>query len=374
MKAISLGAIVMFLICLIPGLSGSKDSLVGQDLPNKQKRILIDASKDGGLWWFPLGSPFDAQQFHQGQAFANSLRQDGAEVVELPRGATITAERLARFDLIIRVPAYFAYSPAETVAYRDSVAAGSRLLIIGGSTKNSDRVAQVFGLDFEKRTRFSSVKRWLQHPFTANIEKGGEQIWSRVVTAPKEAVVLGWLNTANETPVLGYLPYGKGYVVFVGQALPSERSDNSFVTGLANSILSRSVEDLVMTPTTDMTVADVPIGTGPGLLEPQHNSTLAQPGGGEWRFDWEDIPDAVKYEIVILGPSATIPLIHTFTDKSEFNVGGQNPRNTDEVHRPGFIAGSNLRGWSWRVRAMFSTGTWGAWSKEGKFNIVARNN
>ena len=94
-----------------------------------------------------------------------------------------------------------------------------------------------------------------------------------------------------------------------------------------------------------------------------------QPGDGEWRFDWEDIPAADHYEIVILGPSASIPLVHAVTHKSEFNVGSLNSENTDEVQKAGYVADHNLRGWSWRVRAKLSNGIWGAWSREQRFNI-----
>ena len=366
--------IVLLLISLVPCSLGSGHSVHGQGTPSEHYRILIDASKDGGSWWFPQAGTFDAQQPHQGKAFADLLRRDGAMVAELPRGAEITAEKLKAFDLVIRVPAFFNYSPSETDAYREIVAGGARVLIIGGSTRNCDRVANIFGLDFEKRTHFDSVKRWLKHPLTENIENGGEQVWSGILKAPNVAVLLGWLSRAEETPVLGYLAYGKGIVVFSGQALSNARVDRSFSIDLVNSILSLSPDDFKNVHAAEMANAETPDGAGPHLIEPQQNSTLSQPGAGEWRFDWEDIPDAENYEIVILGPSASIPFVRAVTDKSEFSVGRHNPQSVGDDHNRGYIADHNLRGWSWKVRAKISNGTWGAWSREQRFNVGARSN
>ena len=95
-------------------------------------KIVIDASKDGGLWWFPQAGSFDSTLAHQGKQFADSLRRSGAEVIELPRGDVITLAKLNEADVVIRVPAFFRYTPEEATAYRGSVAGGTRLLLIGG--------------------------------------------------------------------------------------------------------------------------------------------------------------------------------------------------------------------------------------------------
>src|SRR6187549_3774745 len=55
------------------------------------KSILVDASKDGGVWWFPQGQAgFSATNPHQGSALADYFRNLGYQVDELPRGAIIT--------------------------------------------------------------------------------------------------------------------------------------------------------------------------------------------------------------------------------------------------------------------------------------------
>ena len=363
----------MFSICMILGCLGSGSFANGQSSALQPLRILIDASKDGGLWWFPQAGHFDAEKPHQGKAFADSLRQDGAEVVELGRGETITTDRLKGFDVVIRVPTFFAYSPAEALAYKYSVAGGTRLLIIGGGSPNSDRVAEAFGLNFEKRTHFSSLKKSIAHPFFPNVGEHRDGVWSGIVKAPNDAVLLGWMNNSKETPVQGYLPYGQGYVVFTGRSITLERNGPSFSKGLIYSIAGHSLHDLTLVPSGEVVVAEEPSGAAPILIEPYLDSFLPQPGDGEWRFDWVDIPEADSYEIVILGPHASVPLGRVMTNKSEIIMGRRDPADDGEKQKAGYIADHNLRGWSWRVRAKLNNGTWGAWSREQRFNVQMRN-
>ena len=34
-------------------------------------QILIDASRDGGAWWYPQAGPFDPDEYHQGKKLAD---------------------------------------------------------------------------------------------------------------------------------------------------------------------------------------------------------------------------------------------------------------------------------------------------------------
>ena len=116
-------------------------SLAGTAQAQRPLRVLIDASKDGGLWWFPQSNTFDPAKHHQGKPLADFMRSKGWQVVELPRGEVITFEKLRRVEVVVRPPAYFPYSVSEVEAYRDSVIAGTRLLLMGGSVSGSDPVA-----------------------------------------------------------------------------------------------------------------------------------------------------------------------------------------------------------------------------------------
>jgi hypothetical protein len=349
------------------------NSINAQNKTDKPLRILIDASKDGGLWWFPQVYPFDVEQNHQGKAFADSLRREGAEVIELPRGEIITLEKLREADVVIRVPAFFSYTTDEVIAYRESVAAGTRLLLIGSNTQNYDPIAESFGLRFEKYTHFASVQKWKKHPFTADIGECCELTWLSIVKAPKEAVFLASLNQSKEIPVLGYLPYGRGYVVFIGQALFFRRPDHSLSRNLIDALGHYSLGELQQLLATEVLLAEEPEGIAPRLIEPLHNSTFPQPGVSEWRFDWEDIPGAENYEIVILGPSASIPLTAVIIDKSEFTLSSRKSEDQVGARNGSYIAVHNLLGWSWKVRAQYNNGKRGPWSSERRFNISPRS-
>jgi hypothetical protein len=124
---------------------------------------------------------------------------------------------------------------------------------------------------------------------------------------------------------------------------------------------------------TDVLLVEEPEGMAPRLIEPLHNSTFPQPGAAEWRFDWEDIPSTENYEIVILDPSASIPLTAVMVDKSEFTLRSQKSEDKIGARNGSYIADHNLRGWSWKVRAQYNNGKRGPWSSERRFNISPRS-
>jgi len=332
----------------------------------KPLRVLVDASKDGGLWWFPQGNSnkFDPKQHHQGKALADFMRSKGWEVTELGRGEVLTVDTLRDVDVVVRPPAWFDYTTDEIVAYRDSVMGGTRLLLMGLGGNKADPVAGIFGLRFDSLNRFAAVRQWVPHPLTSNIT-GRDVSWASIKEAPPNAVLLAWLNygVADARPVLGYLPYGSGYVVFVGQASIFPDLDQSFFGGLIDTLGRYDLEAMKQLPVPDPVVASAQLlEFGPGLLKPLVDATLPQPEIGAWRFDWEDAPGAKGYEIVVLGPGAMVPAVQTTTRTSDYVL---------DV-RQGYIADHNLQGWSWRVRARFGDGAWGPWSRIRRFNVAPR--
>jgi hypothetical protein len=346
-------AICLFLFLIV--------SLAGTVKAQRPLRVLIDASKDGGLWWFPQSGTFDPKRYHQGKRLADFMRGKGWDVIEVPRGEIVTFERLRGADFVIRPPVYFNYSVKEIEAYRDSVIAGTRVLLIGGSAgNNNDSIAEVFGLRFESRTRFGSVRQWMKHPLTADIE-GKDLPWTTISESPPSAVHLAWLNQleTDPQPVLGYLTYGNGYVVFVGQSLITLPP---FSASLINSLGRYNLEELRQLPLAGPVFAVQSLERSARLLEPEPEATLPQPEVGEWRFDWEDIPAATGYEIVVLGPSAVVPIVRGTTTTSEYVI----------AVSPGYVADHNLRGWSWRVRCRYPNGAWSSWSTIRRFNVTAR--
>ena len=187
--------------------------------PLWQIRAIVDASKDGGTWWFPQSPPsFDVQKPHQGKAAADSMRAKGWDVVELPRGEVITPERLKGFDIVVRPTPFSPYAESEVTAYRNAVGAGARLLLMGSA--GGDAVSQGFGLTFGATSQIVSVDKVVPDAVTTGIN-ALDIPWVAVMDMPKDAVVLAWVDSqgANEKPVLGYANYLEGYVLFAGTAL-----------------------------------------------------------------------------------------------------------------------------------------------------------
>lgn len=352
-------------IALVLIFTAQPATLRAQRVSERPLRVLVDASKDGGLWWFPQRPPtFDPKQHHQGKFLADFMREQGWEVVELPRGEVITFDRLRDTDVVIRPPAYFPYTLDEAVAYRDSVNAGTRLLLLGGNSTSGDAVAEIFGVRFEPRSRFSSVKQWVPHSLTAKMECCN-LVWTGITEAPNDAVLLAWLirSEINPRPVLGYLTFGSGYVVFAGQTLMSQSLRGSFSGNLIKAVGRYTMEEIRRLPRSGLVIADETAGgLAPRLIEPISDATLPQPDTIEWRFDWEDVPAAEYYEIVILGATSAFPT-EEITNASEYVL---------PVNKFGYIADPNLQGWTWRVRAVYHNGKRGPWSAARRFNVYPR--
>ncbi len=340
-----------------PAAIGSKAGIGA----GRQIRAIVDASKDGGAWWFPQAPPsFDVQKPHQGKAVADAMRAKGWDVVELPRGEVITPEKLKGFDIVVRPTSFFPYTKTEVVAYQEAVAAGARLLLMGSA--GGDAVAQGFGLRFSATNQIASVDKVIPDAVTAEMN-ALEIPWVALTDMPKDAVVLAWVNTdgSNEMPVLGYANYSVGYILFVGTALGIGNQVESLRGQILTFLEQHSSPDLKQySPAAPVTMKKALGLPGPVLIAPANAAILDQPQAGTWVFEWSPVPGAKKYQIIILGARADVFMINTETSS---------PRLTLPT-RQGYIAVRNLRGWMWRVRAQDSKGQWGSWSETSQFDVV----
>lgn len=76
-----------------------------------------------------------------------------------------------------------------------------------------------------------------------------------------------------------------------------------------------------------------------------------------WSFSWSAVSDATQYELYVIGPNTTTPLIDTTTTSQSYNFS-----------YTGDIADSNRFGWTWRVRAGNDSNGWSTWS-ERSFDV-----
>jgi hypothetical protein len=207
---------------------------VGRLDPRIKQRILIDASRDGGLWWAPQAASFKITKPHQGKKLADHLRALGHKVKELPRPTTITPALLADFDIVIRVGGFTGYSPAEIEAYNAWVKDFGSLLLLADHHPH-DGLASHFGLEFRSIVRGNEkLSAFKPHAITKGVTTLAYLAGSGLTAHPPNATVLGKLSTgsfldlndnqkknANE-PVapaaLGVMPFGEGSIVFCGDA------------------------------------------------------------------------------------------------------------------------------------------------------------
>ena len=87
---------VLFLFLAVLAILNLHSTVQAQQQSGKPVRVLIDASKDGGLWWFPQAQAFNPKAYHQGKVFVDIIRAKGWQVTELPRGERITLTSFAK--------------------------------------------------------------------------------------------------------------------------------------------------------------------------------------------------------------------------------------------------------------------------------------
>jgi hypothetical protein len=220
-------------------------SLAGDFL--KGFKILIDASRDGGVWWFPQADTFEPTLAHQGKAFADYLRSLGHKVDVLPRPYEITSALLENYALVIRAVGSGSYSSAEINAYTSYVQNGGRLLLLADH-RAGDALASSFGLQFEGKTRGENkLSNYVTHPITQGVGEIYYNVGSALTAYPPGAQIIGRLsdlsfldlndNNAQDAgepsgpDVLGLMDAGNGSIVFCGdtnmwQSVPQPLTDN----------------------------------------------------------------------------------------------------------------------------------------------------
>lgn len=197
--------------------------------------ILVDASKDGGVWWFPQAGTFSSSQWHQGTALANLLRNQGFTVTELPRGATITWDLLRNYKNVIRATAIYPYAAAELAAYDSFLNRSSSLLLINDHLQYHANDALSAQLRLHFTGSVTGVINTLPvHEITTNVSTI-PYIAGSVITQPDPAriTVLGYAGNPSPTaPVaMGIVRHPSSKIFFIGdgnglQQLPQPFTNN----------------------------------------------------------------------------------------------------------------------------------------------------
>lgn len=176
------------------------------------KRILVDASRDGGVWWFPQAGTYDPGSAHQGKRLADLLRAKGFIVDELPRGTKIDKETLLKYNKVIRAGHYGKITREELDAYRIYLSTSSSLLLAAEFLRpgQTDELAGMLGLHLAGMAR-GDIRKFEAHPITTNMSPFHFNAGS-VVLNPENNVIapLGWLDPLEYADLNGNNMYDIG--------------------------------------------------------------------------------------------------------------------------------------------------------------------
>ena len=293
--------------------------------------VLIDSSRDGGVWWFPQAGPFDPDAPHQGKPFADYLRSKGYAATELPRPFKITAELLEQYSVVVRAGEFGSYTDPELDAYGAYVSSGGKLLLLHDHFKHKtvDHLGPVFGLLFDGVTRGNTMVAFAPHPVTDGVQPIPYGAGGGLIRVPDPALILGHLAEGgfldlndNEAldegeppspPVMGLMPFGQGRIVFAGDTnfllrVPQPLTANilSWLTGqptLAVAVTTATPKPTATvspTPTPSPTPAPTPTSTPSPAAEPTATPpTLGTEEGEVQIFD---------VSLTLLPPEEQVPI------------------------------------------------------------------
>jgi hypothetical protein len=211
-----------------------------------QVRVLVDASKDGGLWWFPQSGPFDPTLPHQGKDLADILRGRGLAPDEVTRTEAMTCERLGQSHVVVVFAACTPHSPDELDAYATYLARGGRVILFGEHSCTQCVLAHSVGVHFSGLVH-GPVRSFSPHPITAGITELPFVGGSIVDTAPAAATTLATLGGA---PVMGIMPVGAGRVFYFSDTTAFLQVQQPFIDNLFGHMLAGATTVDACTPTT----------------------------------------------------------------------------------------------------------------------------
>lgn len=255
-KSLVLIVLVVFFSCSENGQVDPVETLLAVDEEEEiidEKTILIDASHDGGTWWFPQSSTdgFNPSQEHQGKPLADYLRSLGYDVRELGSGTNVTWSLLSKYNKVIRAGKYGGYSATELQAYDKYIERGSSLILIGEFLRQGqvDELAENLGIKFRGKAD-GTVTSFADHAITSDSGPIRYIAGSVVTNAEenKDIEILGWLPedtrvdymgrkssgdpVNNGIPVMGILHHPNARIFFTGELNGMEQVPRPFTENL----------------------------------------------------------------------------------------------------------------------------------------------
>jgi hypothetical protein len=218
-------------------------------------KIIIDASHDGGVWWYPQSTitGFDPKKWHQGQPFAELLRGKGYEVDELGRGPELTEEMFFGYYIVIRANGFEKYTSRELDVYVNIISRPLNMVFFTDHKKYDpvDELGYLLGLEF-KGIAYGIISTLKPHMITRNISSIDYNAGSVLTNLDQnpDIEVLGWLgendygdlnfngvkdnNEPSAPPVMGILNLPKSHIFFIGDLNGFEVRPQPFIDNLIN--------------------------------------------------------------------------------------------------------------------------------------------
>jgi hypothetical protein len=196
----------------------------------------MDATRDGGTWWFPQSGTYSATEPHQGKALADTFRARGFSVDELPRDGAVQSSLLANYRLVIRAGTCGTYSTSELAAYDQLIARDVALILLtdhmlGGCT-TTDPLALRYGGITYTGGETGTVDQFAPHAITAGVSKLTYNAGATVVSSNSSKVeLLGFIGPTRK-PVMGVINGFAARIFFLGDTNGLETVPQPLVNNL----------------------------------------------------------------------------------------------------------------------------------------------
>lgn len=227
--------ILFLLILIFISCNKQDDDTLNKEVDTLNKLevdILINASKGGGVWWYPQYPDYNPNLPHQGKSTVDSLKSYEFSVYEIGRGEFVDMNDYHVSGLLIIPGSYRTFSDIEIQQILDFLNSGGNLLIlVDHNPKNS--LTHALNLDFQPINFGGATVEYESHPISEGLEPNMFLVGVSAITNSEEGInVIARLEKSvfidtngNNSPdpgeisnpiFMGTKTFGKGRIVFCG--------------------------------------------------------------------------------------------------------------------------------------------------------------